>query len=353
MDAENTLQQRDDAISFVRLIATVMIVICHMMQYEEYFLAWWLNVGVQIFLCMSGYLYGRKKFSGTDISFYKKQFTKILTDYYVVIGFAILIQWLLVPTEITWQRVIESLLTYKTLEGGGHMWYIPYILFCYFLTPFLIRLFNDWNEKNKNFFLVIGILILLFVCFIISKTFLPYFNSAWISCYIIGLFLGFCVRENKFRLLKNMIGAILLVALCLNEIQIYIQSFSGIELVGETKKYYNLLYSYAHVALGCSLFFILKWGFSRIFMNGSLRGVTWICKYSDRLSYDVYLVHLFFILGPLSLMELTSHLAVNIAIICVLVLLAAILTNFIATRIRSWKLLHGENQSGLSNKIGA
>lgn len=43
----------DYSVSLIRLIATIFIITCHIMQYLSIELAWWFNVGVQIFLCMS------------------------------------------------------------------------------------------------------------------------------------------------------------------------------------------------------------------------------------------------------------------------------------------------------------
>lgn len=48
------MKNRDYAISIIRVISTSFIVICHIMKYYDCELAWWFNVGVQIFLCMSG-----------------------------------------------------------------------------------------------------------------------------------------------------------------------------------------------------------------------------------------------------------------------------------------------------------
>ena len=36
----------------------LLIVACHYLQYYNNGLAWWLNVGVQVFFVISGYLYG-------------------------------------------------------------------------------------------------------------------------------------------------------------------------------------------------------------------------------------------------------------------------------------------------------
>lgn len=59
---------RDPAISIIRVLAFLSIITCHIMQYYHCELAWWFNVGVQIFLCLSGYLYGRKSIDN-ELSF--------------------------------------------------------------------------------------------------------------------------------------------------------------------------------------------------------------------------------------------------------------------------------------------
>lgn len=44
-------QVRDIKISFIRMIAMFSIILCHFFQYYHLELAWWFNVGVQVFLC--------------------------------------------------------------------------------------------------------------------------------------------------------------------------------------------------------------------------------------------------------------------------------------------------------------
>ena len=57
--------EKNYAISLLRFIAMIFIVICHFFQYYNLELAWWFNVGVQIFLCISGFLYGNKKITNS------------------------------------------------------------------------------------------------------------------------------------------------------------------------------------------------------------------------------------------------------------------------------------------------
>ena len=55
------------SISTIRAISVLMIFFCHILQGIDSIMAWWLNVGVQIFLFMSGFLISSKEIN----NFYK------------------------------------------------------------------------------------------------------------------------------------------------------------------------------------------------------------------------------------------------------------------------------------------
>ena len=54
------LSYKDNAISMLRFISMLMIIACHICQHYEIELAFWFNVGVQVFFMISGFLYGQK-----------------------------------------------------------------------------------------------------------------------------------------------------------------------------------------------------------------------------------------------------------------------------------------------------
>ena len=58
----------------------VLIIACHFLQYYGNELAWWLNVGMQIFFVVSGFLYGNKNIND-PIQFIKQRLKKILIPY--------------------------------------------------------------------------------------------------------------------------------------------------------------------------------------------------------------------------------------------------------------------------------
>ena len=76
-----TKQRKNYSISLLRLIAMLFIVLCHFFQYYDVELAWWFNVGVQMFFCISGFLYANKKIDSA-IDFITRNLQKILIPYF-------------------------------------------------------------------------------------------------------------------------------------------------------------------------------------------------------------------------------------------------------------------------------
>ena len=56
----------------VRFIAMISIILCHIMQNLGNISCYYLNVGVWLFLFISGFLYGKKDISNVTV-FYKKR----------------------------------------------------------------------------------------------------------------------------------------------------------------------------------------------------------------------------------------------------------------------------------------
>lgn len=302
-------KQRDWTISLIRMISTVLIVTCHFMQYLDLELAWWFNVGVQIFLCISGFLYGNKSID--TIGFLKKSFRKILVSFYVVfLPFAAV---LLLCNKIDAGTLFSGALMTKTVPGGEHLWFIPTILCCYALTPFLSLYF----DHKSRIHIAVKYALALLGTFYIFHHFVPYFNCAWISCYITGFFLAKVDASGTYKIAGACLGILALIA---NAIQIRCDYFTY-----TTFYKYSLFCDYAHFLLGVGLFILLRFFFQNAKENKLLR-------FSDKYSYEVYLVHQFFILGPLSLMRLTPYTAINILLISMLILPCAVIAKLVSTK---------------------
>lgn len=195
-----------------------MIVICHVMQYYDFVLAWWFNVGVQIFLCISGFLYGQKNIENVT-KFYHKRLKKILIPYYLtLIPFAIL-EFVFYPNVISLKSFLGAAVLRTTLKGAGHLWFVPTILLCYLITPLMQDYRDEYVQDKKSWYAFLIFSVIGVSAFF--GLFNSFFNPAWIACYIIGYALGVNERSLYTKTIKQT-GLIGIVALVGNAGQIFL-----------------------------------------------------------------------------------------------------------------------------------
>lgn len=312
---------KDYSISAVRLVAFVFIVSCHFLQYFNNELAWWFNVGVQMFLLISGYLYGNKYcYKTVDCSlFYKTRIIKILLPYYIVLLPALVFHIVFIR-DLSKAKILKIIICNATIPGGEHLWFIATILMCYVITPLIAALLN--RTSKKQFFAVVGLLILS--VFLFFEFFNSFYNSAWIVCYILGFVLG--VIEKKELISLKFIFLIVFVLSIQNLLQAVNNYY--FHIVDINNPIYMTWSDYNHVWLGFLLFLVIRLIFSRIRINNNY-AVLSILDFSDKYSYECFLVHQFMILGPLSLMEITGIYGLNIVIVILLIIVFALFVKII------------------------
>lgn len=135
-------QSESYAISLVRFIAMVLIVSCHILQSLDNGLAYVLNIGVQMFLAISGYLYGQKIINNWGVWF-GKRIMKVYLPFIVFFAICMLLYLFVQPEAIDVVRVtfhvfnLQGLLTRGIISGLGHLWFLSAIMLCYLITPVL------------------------------------------------------------------------------------------------------------------------------------------------------------------------------------------------------------------------
>ena len=286
-----------------------MIITCHMMQYFNFLLAWWFNVGVQIFFCISSFLYGQKE--ETDVlGFYHRRFKKILHPYWITVIIFGIIEFFFFRETFSIKQFVGALFARTTISGGEHLWFIPAILMCYVITPLLNEVRNLVEQKKISG--VKGTLATVVAASLFFGLFANYFNPAWISCYVIGYWIGVNKKE-RFISESTLLVVFTILALPLNLLQAYISYIWKPDFI--SSGLYTHWCNYNHVWLGIFLFLLGMKIFKKARFGRKVLNLT------DRYSYETYLVHQFFILGPMSLMAVTSWLSLNIIIIygCILV----------------------------------
>lgn len=295
------MNSKDYSISFVRYIAMIFIIVCHIFQYYNNELAFWFNVGVQTFLFISGWLYANKKIDN-KVSFYLKQFKKIIIPYYI---YFIIISFVYIYiSDITFIDFFKGLFFIDSLNGIKHLWFIRYILLCYLLLPFFQKQMQSNKNVKKNIVNTIILIITFEIIGILSKNFI---NGTWINCFILGLL---------FRYYENYVrekALIYCTTLIFNIIAIILKYFISINLSKVMNIAFNKYFDICHMLLGISLFFILIMVYKKINLK-----MYKILDWSDKYSFYVYITHHIYILGPLSLFLYINNF--YLALICLLLL---------------------------------
>lgn len=303
-------RQRDNSISAIRFLAMIMIISCHFMQYLNIELAWWFNVGVQLFFVISGFLYGGKTISN-PLMFYKKSFVKILLPYWIFLIIVVIVQSFLIPDMFSCEKVILAFICVERLDGIEHLWFVQTILICYLLLPLLLTIKAQIMKKTMGKAILWTLLCLLMLQFV-GFSFNGYeMIPNRITCFAMGIVLS-GIYQRKGSIAKQCF-IFVIIALVMNAIRIYFHYIRGLT----DNQLLNLFERYAHGVLGIALFLILYQVLKKVRDNK-------ILKFSDRYSYYIYLVHQIFILGPLTLMDITPYTAVNILIIVVCIIVSGV-----------------------------
>lgn len=311
----------DYGISLARTIGVMMIIGCHILQYFGNELAWWLNCGVQLFLGLSGFIYGQRILED-EFDFIQRRFIRILKDYYVCIGISLSMYMFFATEYVNLKGITDLLFCSGTIEGLGHLWFVGTILFCYLLTPFLSKIFDlRINSERGGQILVIVDIVLLHI---IIDRFIPHFQAEWIVCYFIGFIVG------RIKLLgggyKKVYAILLPLCFIMNGVQIYVSYFSQIVFESDTLRIgYTRFCNYAHVVLGLSVFFILYEIGSKIGKQNRM------LNFANEYSYDIYLAHNVWLnTSPLCIWNLNISGVLKIILVFVAILAESLLIHRIS-----------------------
>lgn len=279
-------RKQTDALNLIRWISVLSIFICHILQGYGNIWAWILNIGVQIFFFLSGFLYGNKRISNIR-NFYKGRLIKIYIPFALWVTVAIMILYIFSPGSISVKKILFQYATISTLPGLTHLWFMNVIFICYLLLPFV--------DRNMNKKPTITIMILL-ICFGVFLSFWYQATFLWITLYYLGYLCGRYARIQKYFFIISAL------------ITIWILSYSEFSLLifKEDSIKNNIL----HASAGILIFTGLYLGTQRISFNNKISHTL-----TNGWGYEIYLTHHLFILGPLSMLFITENSICNILII--------------------------------------
>jgi len=303
------MTEKNVGISSCRVVATIMILLCHVIKYYSFIpghqnLSQFFNVGVYIFIIISGYLYGMRKEKQIAISkFYMGRIQKIVIP---VIVWELSVYWFDANSEISnLLSVVFSVQGGKWIsdkipiaDGGGmmaHTWFVTIILICYLFVPLL----NKMAKTQKNYIKTIIVLSIFTLILSLLSINIYYFVTFIISYYYAGSQLD---RKNHKKI-------ILIIVMCSS----IIVRLLGRKLFDNSYLYSITIVGVVQTILAFSMFIFIK---DLVASNklltkiASSKPINWL----DKNSYYIYIVHygiipLIYIYFPLQLASILFCLA--------------------------------------------
>lgn len=302
--------QESYVIKYIRSFAMLSIILCHLLQAYDNKWAWIFNIGVQVFLAISGWLYGNKEISNWG-KWYKDKFKKLYIPYIIYVIIAFLVYQIINIKVFSIKALMIYILDMQWILGGveglSHLWFMTTIVFCYVITPIL-----QFLKKHATIYMfclcVIGILNMLIfrICLGLFSCFLVYCFSYFFACL--------SYKTRKIYVYFMLSASIILL---------HIIDWNII------LDYTNNLNKLFHVLLGISIV-ILPIHFA--YKLKRIRLSTIITLF-DKYSFYAYLTHHLYMLGPLSIAYLTNSIEINISLITVLTILSAFTLKIVSDKL--------------------
>ena len=287
----------------LRVFSTVLIVLCHIVRYYTFIpgsgsINQFLNIGVQIFLLISGYLYGAKHVNAVpwlyarakrvwlpvvivtaaDVAVMAAMNSK--TDALTFIMYLFNLHGLLFLNWRFFSKFIQE------IPNLGHLWFTTIIMLCYLIVPLLQK--ASWKKTHSAKKCAASLGVLLAVTILLSAAGIVDLSHffLFIVGYSLGSF-GFAKEQTDTRRVL-LFG---FAALGMQIIRVVLKlGYPGF-------RYYATYVSLSHAALG-------SWIFYAFFLIEKLRPdlIRRLaeCKavvFFDSCSFYIYLVHGLFCMG--------------------------------------------------------
>ena len=214
----------------------------------------------------------------------EKLFKKYILKYSLVIlvfcwFFALLEEYFYVK-ELTFNIFITSFFSMLQGKSWAHMWYMYTLLGTMFAVP-MLRFITKYAEKNINYICITGIIFLSFCPLIETYTGFKFGIVFPISViYPFYMLIGFWIDNGKYEM-NNKI-CIFLIVTC-------VVVLTGLSILNQ---YINFSISYA--AYNSPIIVVFSVALFSIFKNSKFQESK-ITNFLDKISFGVYIVHMFWI----------------------------------------------------------
>lgn len=108
---------RSIAISYLRILALACIVSCHFLQALGNRWAWVLNIGVQIFFFISGYLYGHK-YVENWVDWFVRRIKRVYLPFIMAAGFWLILIGIFSKVKLSAVSIVSYVTDTQWFAGG-------------------------------------------------------------------------------------------------------------------------------------------------------------------------------------------------------------------------------------------
>lgn len=319
-------------LSLYRLIATILV-----LQFHIFFICYPTDITNTIYLskfllgltALSGLIFSQKKILSLK-DFYLKRIKRLLIP--AVVALVLMVIWNLLFMLITHQNdFIATFVGYRAYNHGlliepGNFYYIPYILFCYLITPFL--------DKKWWISLIIFLLVLGGETAFIIKVEPTYIATSYLIGYFIGKFF-FKTYAEKYDikdLLHLLVWAIIFIGTFLVT---YYMLHGVIRIQG---KLHYIIRGFSLMVFGVSTLFLFLLGSKVI---NRLKGYKPL-DFTDKVTYEIFLLNQTFMCGAMNVTTYVSPMYLKTILVYIFTISFSIGVYFLSTRVN--KLIKKDNK---------
>ena len=205
------IKERNIGIDIIKVIAVILVLSVHFFLNTNYYSIYsfggismklqtiirnFCMICVPLFIISTGFLNNKKEYNK---SFFKSLFNIIIIwIFYSVIEYLIL-NWL----NGNLFNIKDFIYSVTSFEGCGYSWYIEMYIGLYILSPILNNAFDNFNEKNKLYLLILSISSIILPEFLNSNKII-HFPNWWSLIYPIPYYIcGKYILYTKPKIKKT------------------------------------------------------------------------------------------------------------------------------------------------------
>lgn len=318
-------------ISIFRIIAIIFVVTCHIgTELNNGLIAQFFDSGVQFFLFISGYLYGRKSIDNAS-QWIKGRYIRITIPCIVYVAICTFIslsfRWAFSIASLVlyifnvegYYHFFEFLPTLDMVPGTQHLWFITVLFICYGLMIILKTTeYENKLIKNKKWLYLIT-----FISFILT-----YFGVR--IDYVLVFFIGYYISNIEYNInMKNtLISAAFMIVMCFSRLLVKRYCDEN----GDIALYTQIIIPITYISITvCSFFLLSLFMKKKERMNAAIRllKIPAIRK-MDELSFYIYVSHYILLGNQLSVFRSSISIYAKLLVFIIEIIIAGLILEAIS-----------------------